>query len=216
MSQGQKQHNLRKCHAQKAILVSSLGIALFALIAASDSDALDLSARNLTFHMTVEHSIFFATGALLAELICHLLKPARRLVANLKAKYVIIGLIISIAILAIWHYPPLFAAASFDVEIHQLQHASFIMTGAVGYLMLRSMPVTYLILFIALVGAAMGLFGVLMAVSNDQIFFPYSIESQMQAGNTMIILAIVMAVVILPVILINHSLRHELGQTSAT
>lgn len=216
LSQGQKQHSLRKGYARKAILASSLGLSLFSLIAVSNSDVLDLSARNLTFHMTVEHSIFFATGAISVEIVFHFLKPARRLVTSLKARYVVIGLIISAALLAIWHYPLLFAAASFDVELHQLQHASFIMTGAIGYFALRSMPVAYLILFVMLIGAAMGLFGALLAVSSDQIFFPYSRESQVEAGDTMIILAIVMAVAVLPAILITHSLRHELRHTPAS
>jgi archaellum biogenesis protein FlaJ (TadC family) len=72
------------------------------------------------------------------------------------------------------------------------------------------MSVSYLILFVIMIGAVMGLFGVLLLASNDQIFFPYSIESHTEAGNAMLILTIVIAVVFLPAILINQSLRHEL------
>lgn len=197
---------------KKAIPAIAVALSLLSLVAASTNDLLEFSERNLAFHMTVEHLIFFGTGALFAEVFGRTLKPVRQLLTGLKRRYIAICLLVSAAILIIWHYPPFFAAASFHEELHQLQHASFITTGAIAYIALRSMSVSHLILFMVLVGAAMGLLGALLVVSNAQIFFPYSIESHAEAGNAMIILTIVMAVVFLPAVLISHSLRQELKQ----
>jgi cytochrome c oxidase assembly factor CtaG len=202
----QEEGSLRR----RAIPAIAVALSLLSLVAASTSDLLEFSASNLAFHMTVEHMIFFVTGALFAEVIGRLLKPARRLMLSLRLRYVAICLVVSAVILVIWHYPPLFAAASFHDELHQFQHASFIVTGAIAYVALRSMTLSYLILFVILMGAVMAMVGALLLVSNEQIFFPYSIESHSEAGSTMIILTIVMAVVLLPAILISHSLRHEL------
>ena len=59
-------------------------------------------------------------------------------------------------------------------------------------------------------GAVIAVFSSLLLLLNDQIFLPYSIESPTWTGSTMIILIPVMAVVLLPTILISHSLRQEL------
>ena len=56
-------------------------------------------------------------------------------------------------------------------------------------------------------GAVIAVFSSLLLLLNDQIFLLYSIESSTGTGSTMIILIPVMAVVLLPTILISHSLR---------
>jgi cytochrome c oxidase assembly factor CtaG len=208
----QEEEEEEKSLGRKVIPSIALTLSLISLLAASSSDLLEFSARNLAFHMTAEHLIFFATGALFVEVIGRLLRPVRRLVMGLKMSHIVICLMISAAILAIWHYPLLFAAALFHEELHQLQHASFIMTGAIAYTALRSMSPSYLILFCVLICGIMGLFGALLLVSNELIFFPYSIEDHAEAGNTMIILTIVVGVVLLPAILIRNSIWHELRQ----
>jgi hypothetical protein len=61
-----------------------------------------------------------------------------------------------------------------------------------------------------LMDAAMRLFGALLLVSNHQIFIPYTIEGHVEAGNVMILLSLIMALVAFPAFVINRSLGYEL------
>ena len=52
--------------------------------------------------------------------------------------YRYIWIIVSVFILAIWHVPSIFDFASQHIQIHILQHISFIIVGATGFLAIRS------------------------------------------------------------------------------
>jgi hypothetical protein len=188
------------------------GIVAALVVAASSSELLELAERSLAFHMTAEHLIFFAAGALVIQLILKIFKrPSwNRSIPEGHTARTVILLAVAAAIVAIWHYPVLFAAATFEENLHLLQHGSFILTGMLAFIALRSMPAAYLILFVILMGAVMGISGALLLVAENQIFFPYSIPDQRQAGNAMVIFALVMTIVVTPVAMISHSLRHEL------
>ena len=52
--------------------------------------------------------------------------------------YRYIWIIVSVFILAIWHVPSIFDFASQHIQVHILQHISFIIVGATGFLAIRS------------------------------------------------------------------------------
>lgn len=210
-------------------------ILLVMLVVGPFSDVLEYySFKNLSFHMTIEHSIFLGLGALSATIGGYCLQSFRRrrfsyayntfqflhfsifFLPQQKRKnnnntiVIVSCLAISAILMGVWHLPSLFAAATFDKDVHMIQHASFIIVGFLAFIALRIIPTTYLILSLVLTNAIMGLFGALLIVSNHQIFFPYSIESHVEAGNVMIMLSIFMAVVAFPAFIIYRSLRYEL------
>jgi len=199
-----------------AVQLSIFGLALIALAIASTDDVLGFSAYSLAFHMTIEHLVFFTTGGLLPVLSYKLLKLVgkrlRRTLPRLELqdRHIFILLVVSALPIAFWHIPTIFAAAAFNENLHQIQHLSFIIAGSVASLAFREMSRAYLILLAILMGSLMGISGALLAVANNQLYSPYSITSQGEAGIAMIVMAVVMAVVIIPTMLINYSLKHEL------
>jgi cytochrome c oxidase assembly factor CtaG len=195
----------------------------------TSSDLLEYSSTSLSFHMTIEHSIFLGLGALLVAIGSYCLQALRKqfyLIQGIldllnfsdtssqrrgNAIVIISCLAASAVLMGIWHLPSLFAAATFHEDLHLIQHASFIMTGALTVVAVRMMPTTFVILSLVLMNTTMGLFGAFLLVTSHQIFIPYSVESHIEAGNVMIALSIVMAVVVFPAFIINRSLRHELN-----
>jgi cytochrome c oxidase assembly factor CtaG len=210
-------------------VVSYIAILLVVLTASvAYSDSLEYySYMSLSFHMTIEHSIFLGSGALLATIGSYCLQaftnhfsvrgPIQLLrfsnLTKLQRKEtitIVSCLVASGLLMGVWHLPSLFAAATVHEDLHLLQHTSFIISGSLGFIAIRMMPVTLVILSLVLMNATMGLFGALLVVSNHQIFIPYSIEGHAEAGNVMIALSIVMAIVAFPAFIISRSLGYEL------
>jgi cytochrome c oxidase assembly factor CtaG len=200
---------------------------LLLLVAGTSSDLLYYSSTSLSFHMTVEHSIFLGSGALLVAIGGYSLQAIRKqfhaqrvpqlllrfsntLPQQRNAIIIVSCLIASAMLMWVWHLPLLFAAATLHEDLHLIQHTSFIIAGSLILIAIRMMPTAYVILSLVLMNATMGLFGALLLVSNHQIFIPYSIESHIEAGNVMIALSIVMAIVAFPAFIISRSLGYEL------
>lgn len=209
-------------------VVLYIAILIPLLILGTSSGLLEYSSTSLSFHMTIEHSIFLGLGALLVAIGGYCLQAFRKQFHHIqralhllnfshtplqhrgKAIIIISCLAVSTLLMGLWHLPSLFAAAIFHEELHLLQHASFILTGSLSLIAVRMMPTTFVILSLVLMNATMSLFGAFLLVSNHQIFIPYSVESHVEAGNVMIALCIVMAVVTFPAFIINRSLKYEL------
>jgi cytochrome c oxidase assembly factor CtaG len=208
-------------------LVLYIAILLLLLVVGTSSDLLEYSSINLSFHMTIEHSIFLGSGALLVAIGGYCLQAFRKQFhaqralqllhfSNILPQHRVNAIMIvsclaaSALLMVVWHLPSFFAAATFHEDLHLIQHASFIMAGSLTLIAIKMMPTTYVILSLVLMDATMGLFGALLLVSNHQIFIPYSIENHVEAGNVMIALSIVMAVVAFPAFIINRSLGYEL------
>ena len=210
------------------VVVLYIAILIPLLILGTSSYLLEYSSTSLSFHMTIEHSIFLGLGALLVVIMSYCLQAFRKRFHHIqrvlpllnfshmslqqrgKAIIIISCLAVSALLMGVWHLPWLFAAAIFHEELHLLQHGSFILTGSLSLIAVRMMPTTFVILSLVLVNATMGLFGASLLVSNHQIFIPYSVESHIEAGNVMIALCIVIALVAFPVFIINRSLKYEL------
>jgi hypothetical protein len=209
-------------------LVSYIAILLLLLIAGTSTDLLEYSSTSLSFHMTIEHSIFLGLGALLVTIVGYCIEAFRKQFHHIQrilqllnfsgmssqhrgnAIIIVSCLAASALLMGVWHLPSLFAAATFHEDLHLIQHASFIMTGSLGLIAVRMMPTTFVILSLVIMNATMSLFGAFLLVSSHQIFIPYSVESHTEAGNVMIALCIVMAVVAFPAFIINRSLKYEL------
>jgi cytochrome c oxidase assembly factor CtaG len=200
---------------------------LLLLVAGTSSDLLYYSSTSLSFHMTIEHSIFLVSGALLVAIGGYCLQAIRKqfhaqrvpqlllrfpnILPQQRNSIIVVSCLAASALLmGVWHLPSLFAAATLHEDLHLIQHASFVMTGSLTMIAIRMMPTVYVILGLVLMNAAMGLFGALLLVSNHQIFIPYSIEGHVEAGNVMILLSLIMALVAFPAFMINRSLRYEL------
>lgn len=200
---------------------------LLLLVAGTSSDLLYYSSTSLSFHMTIEHSIFLGSGALLVAIGGYCLQAIRKqfhaqrvpqlllrfpnILPQQRNSIIVVSCLAASALLmGVWHLPSLFAAATFHEDLHLIQHASFVMAGSLTLIAIRMIPTAYIIFGLVLMDATMGLFGALLLVSNHQIYIPYSIESHIEAGNVMILLSIVMTLVAFPAFIISRSLGHEL------
>jgi cytochrome c oxidase assembly factor CtaG len=210
-------------------LVLYIAILALLLVTGSSTDLLEYSSTSLSFHMTIEHSIFLGLGALLVVIGGYLLRAFRKRFPHIQrvlrllnfsgmssqqrlgnAIIVVSCLAASVMLMVVWHLPSLFAAAVFHEDLHLIQHASFTVTGSLSLIAVRRMPTTFVILSLVLMNATMGLFGTFLLVSSREVFIPYSLESHIEAGNVMIALSIIMAVIAFPAYIISRSLRYEL------
>ncbi len=211
-------------------LVLYIAILALLLVAGTSSDILEYSSTSLSFHMTIEHSMFLGLGALLVVVEGYFLQAFRKQLPHIQrvlqllpfsgtsseqqrrgnAIIVVSCLAASLLLMVVWHLPSLFAAAVFHEDLHLIQHASFTVTGSLSLIAVRRMSTTFVTLSLVLMNATMGLFGAFLLVSNHQIFIPYSLESHIEAGNIMIALSIIMAVIAFPAYIISRSLRYEL------
>jgi cytochrome c oxidase assembly factor CtaG len=210
-------------------LVLYIAILVLLLVAGTSSDLLKYSSTSLSFHMTIEHSIFLGLGALLVVIGGYFLQALRKQLPHIQralrllnfsgmssqqqrgnAIIVVSCLAASVLLMGLWHWPSLFAAAVFHEDLHLIQHASFTVTGSLSLIAVRRMPTSIVILSFVLMNATMGLFSAYLLVSTYEIFIPYSLESHIEAGNVMMALSIIMAVIAFPAYIISRSLRYEL------
>ena len=193
---------------------------------------LNLLEESLAFHMIFEHALFFALGALsviLAESFLHLLfklrKAKRDKISKIASyswlywsgltrqvfsinKYHFVWPGIAVALLAFWHIPSMFDLATTVDNIHILQHFSFIVVGAAGFLAMRVLGDSFKIfLLIAIIGM-MGFSGLLFSVLDGQVFSTYSIGDHNDAGTYMIITSTLLLVIGLPWYLIQRTMFH--------
>lgn len=117
-------------------------------------------------------------------------------------------LAIAVILMAIWHIPPVFDFASINEPAHIVQHFSFIIVGACGYLAMRIIRESFsIILLFSLIGM-MGFAGLMLTVLDSPVYFVYSLSSHNNAGTYMIILSIVVALIIFPAYLIQRTIFH--------
>ena len=101
--------------------------ALLALVA-GPSALIDVpSHRSLAFHMTVQHGLLLAAGALAAAAAADVpvLGGLRRAVASRSG----LGVAAFVGTIALWHVPALFGLAMDDDAVHGLMHLSYVGAG---------------------------------------------------------------------------------------
>ena len=123
-------------------------------------------------------------------------------------RYGLFWVAITVILMTFWHTPWVFDFASLHDATHILQHLSFVIVGAAGFLAMRALGESFnLFLLLSLIGM-MGFLGLIFSLSDDQIYTVYSLESHNRAGTFMIILSLLILIIALPVYLIKRTLFH--------
>jgi hypothetical protein len=108
----------------------------------------------------------------------------------------------------VWHIPPIFDYASTHDYVHVMQHLSFILVGAATFMIIRLLGESFnLCLIFSLIGM-MGFSGLILVISDNQIYQVYSIGSHHNAGMYMIISSVILLLVIMPTYLIRRTIFH--------
>lgn len=108
----------------------------------------------------------------------------------------------------VWHIPPIFDYASTHDYVHVIQHLSFILVGAATFMIIRLLGESFnLFLIFSLIGM-MGFSGLILVISDNQIYQVYSIGSHHNAGMYMIISSVILLLVIMPTYLIRRTMFH--------
>jgi hypothetical protein len=115
---------------------------------------------------------------------------------------------IACSLIFVWHIPQIFDFASTHVPFHAMQHLSFIIAGAAGFMVTRLLGESFNLFLIFLLIGMMGFGGLVFAVSDSQIYGIYSIPSHQNAGIYMIISCLILLLVIMPAYLIRRTLFH--------
>jgi hypothetical protein len=131
-----------------------------------------------------------------------------RNIFSINSTYGLIWLIIPILLLTFWHLPSVFDYATLYEQIHILQHISFIIVGATGFLALRTLGESFKILLLIALNAIMAFAGLMFAVLQTPIYTVYSVSSHNDAGTYMLVTCILLLLVGLPAYLIHRTLFH--------
>jgi len=114
----------------------------------------------------------------------------------------------------IWHIPQIFDYTSTHENVHVMQHISFIMVGAGVFMTIRLLGESFnLFLIFSLIGM-MGFSGLILVISDSQIYQVYSISSRHNAGIYMVITFVILLLVIMPAYLIRRTMFHINTSTS--
>jgi hypothetical protein len=112
------------------------------------------------------------------------------------------------SLIFVWHVPQIFDYASTHYYVHVMQHLSFILIGAATYMTIRLFGESFnLFLIFSLIGM-MGFSGLILVISDNQIYQVYSLSSHHNAGIYMIITFVTLLLVIMPAYLIRRTMFH--------
>jgi hypothetical protein len=112
------------------------------------------------------------------------------------------------SLIFVWHIPQIFDYASTHYYVHVMQHLSFILIGAATYMTIRLFGESFnLFLIFSLIGM-MGFSGLILVISDNQIYQVYSLSSHHNAGIYMIITFVTLLLVIMPAYLIRRTMFH--------
>ena len=123
-------------------------------------------------------------------------------------KYRYIWIIASVFILAIWHIHSISDFADRHIQVHILQHISFIVVGATGYLAIRSFGESFNLFLLLSLMCMMSFAGLLFSVTQTSLYTVYSIYDHNDTGTYMIILSILLLLIGFPAYLIRRALFH--------
>jgi cytochrome c oxidase assembly factor CtaG len=111
-------------------------------------------------------------------------------------------------LMSIWHVPQIFDFATFNPNIHLLQHFSFIIVGILLFVSIRLSSESTSIFYLLSSIGMMVLSGLILASTNDSIYTSYSIDSHHTSGNYMFLLTILIGLVLFPCYLVHRTLFH--------
>jgi Protein of unknown function (DUF1404) len=122
--------------------------------------------------------------------------------------YRYIWIIVSVFILAIWHVPSIFDFASQHIQVHILQHITFIIVGATGFLAIRSFGESFNLFLLMSMMCMMSFAGLLFSVTQTPLYVVYSIHDHNDTGTYMILTSVLMLLIGFPAYLIHRALFH--------
>ena len=207
-------------------LIAIFGILVFISV---QPTFLEFTERDLAYHMTLEHTLFFVIGAMsiqVAETILKLCNRYRNGVGHRRLgliislwttilrkfftlnKYGYVWVIAAIGLLTFWHIPWVFDYAELHEQAHIAQHISFIVVGAMGFMAMRSLGESFKLSALFALNGVMGFTGLMFSVLNEPIYRIYSVSSHNNAGTYMLVSCIVILLVVLPGYLIYRTLFH--------
>ena len=192
--------------------------------------------RDLGNHMVIEHMLFFSIGSLsvcVSERILRLIiRNKKNSFVSSKSRFehttsiaieywkVILRIIFRLnrqpwswiiipgSLIFVWHIPEIFDYASAHGYVHVIQHLSFIVIGAATFMTIRLLGESFnLFLIFSLIGM-MGFSGLILIISDNQIYQVYSISSHHNAGIYMILTFVMLLLVIMPIYLIRRTIFH--------
>lgn len=123
-------------------------------------------------------------------------------------------IVVAGSLIFIWHIPQIFDYASTHEYVHAMQHLSFIVVGAATFMIIRLLGESFNLFLIFLLIGMMGFSGLILVISDNQIYQVYSIGSHHNAGIYMIISFVILLLVILPTYLIRRTMFHINTSTS--
>jgi cytochrome c oxidase assembly factor CtaG len=215
--------------------IISLTILMFLLIISFQEWILESLENELGYHMIFEHTMFFLIGYLsvnalellikfikinidkkknkkfyeitLSQLNQYWILFLRKIFYKLNKKWIILFIFI-VMLMSIWHVPQIFDFATFNPNIHLLQHFSFIIVGILLFVSIRLSSESTSIFYLLSSIGMMAFSGLILASTNDSIYTSYSIDSHHTSGNYMFLLTILIALVLFPCYLVHRTLFH--------
>ena len=122
--------------------------------------------------------------------------------------YGLVWVIIAGGLMIFWHIPSVFDFASLNESFHILQHISFIIVGAAGFLAIRSLGESFSIFLLFTMTGTMCFAGLAFAILDNPIYSVYSVNSHHDTGTYMLVSCILIILIAMPVYLIEKALFH--------
>jgi hypothetical protein len=120
----------------------------------------------------------------------------------------LVWVIMAVSLMIFWHIPSVFNFASLYESFHILQHISFIIVGASGFLAIRSLGESFSIFLLFTITGMMGFASLVFAILDNPVYSVYSVNSHHDAGTYMLVLCMLIILIALPVYLIEKALFH--------
>lgn len=118
----------------------------------------------------------------------------------------ILWISLAIVLMTLWHIPAVFNTAAIDVNVHIMQHFSFIIVGAAGFIFLRIRGESFKVFMLLAIICMMGFEGLIFSVVDQPIYDVYPIWQHHEAGIYMIITSTLLLLVGLPYYLIKRTM----------
>ena len=112
------------------------------------------------------------------------------------------------AIIMVWHVPGIFNLSLLYQDVHIFQHLSFIIVGILVYLSTRFGFESYSIFYMLSSMGVMILSGIVLSITDSNIYEFYSLESHHRAGEYMFYFTLILGLVVFPYYLISRTLFH--------
>jgi len=174
----------------------------------------------LAFHMIAEHFLFIAAGfsfayglgclMLVGSILSVSIQNTRGLLLKLNSafnKQGLVALLAAVFLIAYWQIPTIFDAATLSESTHLGMHFTFLIAGGLIYLGFRSLTRTIRQVAPVITGKALGLFGVLLLITQSCLYSIYPFSDQSEAGLAMVALMLVIDFAIVPYSLYNYFRR---------